>query len=155
MRFQKKNLPSLQLRQRYEGGESTASLADAYKCTRQTIVTHLRRAGVTIRGRANNRRVTPDQISKMRELREQGIKYEAIALELGFSHATVYRHLEPFTNPHRPVLVEMLEILRDKLRAQLETLNHVGMIEPLKIREQRRQTIKKLEARIAALESVI
>mgnify|MGYP000073570044 CR=1 FL=1 len=152
MTFLKKDLPSQTLKERYEGGESTASLADCYKVTRQTITTHLRRAGVTIRGRRNNRSVTDEDKARMRELRAQGVKYEAIGLELGLSSATVYRHLEPFTNPHRPVLVEMLEGLEILLARRR---NAMEVSESFEDRKRRIETIKKIGTRIAALESVI
>lgn len=142
MSFQKKDLPSLILKERYDSGENMESLAIEFKVTRQTISSHLRAAGTKIRSRRNGKATKPATIARMRELREAGVKYEAIALEIGVSVATVYRHLEPLTNPHRPVLMEML--------GQLKT--EQMLLAPTRRNAERQREIK---ARIAALESVV
>lgn len=152
MSFQKKDLPSQQLRQRYEGGESMESLSIAFQVTRQTISSHLRQAGTKIRNRRNGRAAKPGAIARMRELREAGVKYEAIAFEMGVSVTTVYAHLKPLTNPHRPVLLEMLGLLKEQLERQKTALE---VRESYAYRKTRIQTIRTLSKRIAALESVV
>lgn len=144
--FERKNLPIVELKQRYEAGESLAKLAVAYSCHQQTVSTRLREAGVAIRSRRNHKafKCKPETITRMRELRAQGVKYEAIAMELGCAASTVYVHLAAYRNEHRPVLLEMLELLQTQLRALLGALQDRDVPE-----------IKKLEQRIAALESVI
>lgn len=150
--WERKNLPAMELKQRYEAGESLADLAAAYGCHRQTVGTRLREIGVTIRPRRNQLATTPDQIERMRELRDQGVKYEAIAMEVGVSAATVYVHLSAYRNPHRAALLEMLEILKEKRRGHLESLEFSP--QPNHVREQRREAVSLLDKRIAALESV-
>lgn len=152
--FERKNLPIVDLKQRYESGESLETLAVAYGVHRQTVSTRLREAGVTIRSRRNRKafKYSPEIIERMKELRAQGVKYEAIAMELGCASSTVYVRLSAYRNEHRGVLVEM----RDALREQLDALQELwDRRECPADREQRRQTIKQLEARVAALESVI
>lgn len=153
--FERKNLPILELKQRYEAGESLASLAVTYACHQQTIGTRLREAGVTIRSRRNYKAVKckPSMITRMRELRAQGVKYAAIAMELGCAASTVYMHLAPYRNEHRAVLVEMLELLQTQLRRHLDALQDPDV--PQHIKGHYVPKIKKLEQRIAALESVI
>lgn len=152
--FERKNLPIVDLKQRYESGESLETLAVAYGVHRQTVSTRLREAGVKIRSRRNHKafKYSPEIIERMKELRAQGVKYEAIAMELGCASSTVYVHLAAYRNEHRPVLVEMRDILRGQLKRHLTALDNG---EHRKERETRLETIKKLEARVAALESVI
>lgn len=141
--FERKNLPIVELKQRYEAGESLAKLAVAYSCHQQTVSTRLREAGVAIRSRRNHKafKCKPETITRMRELRAQGVKYEAIAMELGCAASTVYVHLAAYRNEHRPVLLEMLEIFKSALEIQKALGNQ--------------KHIPTLEKRIAALESVI
>lgn len=152
--FERKNLPIVDLKQRYEAGESLETLAVAYGVHRQTVSTRLREAGVKIRSRRNHKafKYSPEVIERMKELRAQGVKYEAIAMELGCASSTVYVHLAAYRNEHRPVLVEMRDDLKEVLARYLEALD--DPIGPLD-RESRLNSIKQLEARIAALESVI
>lgn len=152
--FERKNLPIVDLKQRYEAGESLETLAVAYGVHRQTVSTRLREAGVKIRSRRNHKafKYSPEVIERMKELRAQGVKYEAIAMELGCASSTVYVHLAAYRNEHRSVLVEMRDILLGLLNQHLCALdNREGPLE----RESRLKTIKQLEARVAALESVI
>lgn len=67
------------------GGTSLAQLAERYGVSDYSIRMILRKAGVP----PQRRRVTVEQEERVRELWAEGLKPEAIAVEVGIGHASV------------------------------------------------------------------
>lgn len=80
---------------RYTSGETAEAIAADYDTSRNTVVSTLRRLGVTIRPRNQGpeRVFTEDELQRMANLRTEGFTQEEIARDLGTSQIRVSREL--------------------------------------------------------------
>lgn len=80
---------------RYMTGETADQIAAAYGTTRNTVVSTLRRLGVTIRPRNQGpeRVFTPEEARRIIDMRSEGFTQEEIARQLGTSQARISRDL--------------------------------------------------------------
>ncbi len=90
-----------QLRAEYEAGRPARTIAEEYKVDRATMMRHLRKAGVAIRGQG----LTEAQAQQAASMYRSGITQSQVAAQFGVSQKTAARYLGLLGVKMRPPLV--------------------------------------------------
>lgn len=106
--------------------------------------------------RGAKRKLQPEQVAQLKQMRHAGDKLDYIAAMLGVSTTTISAELRILEhaarNPNRPVLVELLNQIRSSRDANAQGAESLNL-DP-RTRRRYIEQVKRCDAQIAALESV-